>query len=180
MVIYRIRFYNKTVVVAIHLLKGPNMEPHTFLENPPTKLVLYPDPVLLQKCAEITDLEPWAKIAPIMFALMKENSGCGLAAPQVGLPYSMFVLLTQSLVVINPKIISVGDRLWEMSEGCLSIPGKKFNIVRPQKVKAKWTNLEGATVTATYEGWTGRAFLHEYDHLQGILINAKNEQSPSK
>jgi peptide deformylase len=137
------------------------------------KILLFPDPVLLQKCAEITDLEPWKEIATQMFAMMRANAGCGLAAPQVGLSYAMFVLNTaQPLVIINPRILEIGKGLWTEWEGCLSLPaGQRFQVVRPRKVKVRWLNLEGAEVTATYEGWTGRAWQHEFDHLQGILIN---------
>jgi len=151
-----------------------NMTPQEFLASPPEKLVLYPDPVLTAATREVTDLEPWKQIAPIMFDLMVKHRGCGLAAPQVGLSYSVFVLnVTKPMVVINPVIVEANKGVWEETEGCLSLPGQKFKIVRPRRIKARWIDLEGKEQCATFEGWTGRAFSHEDDHLSGVLINTR-------
>jgi peptide deformylase len=146
------------------------MTPTEFLRNPPT-LVYHPDPILRVVGQPIEHPEAWEPIAPIMLDAMKQWSGCGLAAPQVGLSYQMFVLnVTRPMVIINPEILEVGDRLWEAEEGCLSIPGTKINVIRPRKIKVRYTELGGKTKTAQFEGWTARAFQHEFDHCQGKLI----------
>jgi peptide deformylase len=151
------------------------MIPTTFLETPATEIVHYPDPVLMQECATIEDLTPWTKIAPIMVDLMVKNKGLGLAAPQVGLPYRMFVLGTakESLAIINPKIIKFDKRTDKFEEGCLSLPGVHVSIERSRQIKATWTTLAGKNVTATFAGWTARAFQHEIDHTFGSLITRR-------
>lgn len=136
------------------------------------QLVLYPDPILLNVSRKVEDLEPWAKLVPVMFDLMNKYNGCGLAAPQIGISYAVFVLnVTRPMAVINPVIVSQGDRMWEEIEGCLSLPGQKFKVIRPRKIKARWLDVDGKEQCATFEGWTSRAFQHEYDHLSGTLIN---------
>lgn len=148
------------------------MTPQEFIQGPPAAIVLYPDPILLQEAQNVKDLEPWKQIGPLMVQIMQSHNGAGLAAPQVGLSYKVFVLnLEKPIVVINPKILEVGNRLWTCTEGCLSIPGKKFSITRPRKIKAEWLNLDGEKMIVQYEGWTGRVFQHEYDHIFGKLIN---------
>ena len=147
----------------------------SFIESP-TGIVIYnpldTDSVLLKEAAEVDDLNPWEKIVPIMFDIMKKNKGCGLAAPQLGLSYRVFILnVTKPMVFIDPKVLEVGKSLKEDVEGCLSIPGKNFNVIRPTKIKVEWTRLEdGDQQIQTYEGWTARAWQHEYDHLLGRLI----------
>ena len=147
------------------------MTPADFLRHPPDSVVLYPAPVLRRAGETITDIEPWKQIAPIMFDLMYRFHGCGLAAPQVGLPYCMFVLdVTRPLVCLNPEIIKTNDRLWTENEGCLSLPGLRVPITRSRQIKIKYLNLDGEEEFATYEGWTGRAIQHETDHCFGKLI----------
>src|SRR3984957_9078100 len=115
-----------------------------YLEKMPNEVIIYPDPILLKKTEEITDLEPWEKITTNMFEVMHKYNGCGLAAPQVGLSYSCFILnVKKPMIVINPQIIEIGSRLKEEFEGCLSLPDQKFNVTRPCKIKVKWIDLEG-------------------------------------
>lgn len=153
-----------------------------FIESPPYNVVIYnpldKDSVLLKKAKEVDDLRPWEKIIPIMFDIMYRNSGCGLAAPQIGLSYRVFILnVTKPMIFINPKIIDCGKDLKMEEEGCLSIPGKKYQIIRPIKIKVEWTRLEdGERQVQQYEGWTSRAFQHEYDHLLGKLINGESNE----
>lgn len=147
-----------------------------FLENPPKSIVKYPDPVLLGMANSVTDLEPWQKISDIMIGLMGKFNGCGLAAPQVGLPYRAFIVGSSKgtvLTFINPEIIEAGKTMESSMEGCLSIPGFFVEVKRHRKIKAKWTGLDGKSNIQTFEGLTARAFQHELDHTMGILINAK-------
>ncbi len=143
-----------------------------FLTTPPVAIVKIPDPVLFEVAQPVSDLEPWQKISDIMFDLMVKFHGCGLAAPQVGLSYRAFILGTSKtkLTFINPEVLEVGDQKGTSIEGCLSIPGFSTNVERPRKIKVKWTGLDGKETIQTFEGLTSRAFQHEFDHLNGVLI----------
>ncbi len=143
-----------------------------FLAAPPTTIVKVPDPVLSAVAEPVSDLEPWKQISEIMFDLMVKFHGCGLAAPQVGLSYRVFILGTSKsrLTFINPEILEVGDQKSVSTEGCLSIHGFNVEVERPRKIKVKWISLNGKENIQTFEGLTGRAFQHENDHLNGVLI----------
>jgi peptide deformylase len=146
------------------------MTPTEFLQKPPT-LVYHPDPILRLDCQPIENLDEWIPIAPVMLKAMKDWRGCGLAAPQVGLSYQIFVLgVTKPMVFINPEILEVGERLALEIEGCLSIPGTVVKVSRPRKIKVNWVELSGEKKTAQFEGLTARAWLHEFDHLNSKLI----------
>ena len=159
-----------------------NEDLQKFIESPPSKVVIYDptqDSILIRETKKVDDLNPWEKIIPIMFDIMKSHNGCGLAAPQVGLSYRVFILnVTKPMIFINPKIIECGKDLKEDVEGCLSIPGKNYKILRPIKIKVEWTRLDGEQQIQQYEGWTARAFQHEYDHLLGRLICHRSSYPP--
>lgn len=144
------------------------------LHGPPSLTI--PD-ILLKKCSPVKeqDFPLCSRIADIMFKLMDEYRGAGLAAPQVGLDMRLFVLRThdKDMVFINPEILELGGRMACMEEGCLSLPGIHINVLRPHKVKFTASQLDGSKMTATYEGWTARVFLHEHDHINGVLITSK-------
>lgn len=164
-----------------------NEELQKFIESP-SKIVTYDmeqmrlgkDSVLCREAKEVDDFQYWDKIIPIMFDIMQKNKGCGLAAPQIGLSYRVFILnVTKPMVFINPIVVDCGKELKEDIEGCLSIPGKSYKILRPIKIKAEWTRLEdGEQQVQQYEGWTARAFQHEYDHLLGRLICHRSSYPP--
>ena len=98
--------------------------------------------------------------------------GLGLAAPQVGVQKRLFVYEIGDegpKVVINPEITeSRGE--WEYEEGCLSLPGLAFDIVRPKLVTVKGLDLDGNEVVLQGDELLGRIFLHEIDHLDGVLM----------
>jgi peptide deformylase len=152
-----------------------------FIDSPSGVVIYDPtkDSILTKEAKEVDDLNHWEKIIPIMFDIMHKHNGCGLAAPQVGLSYRVFILnVTKPMVFINPIIIDYGKDLKEEIEGCLSIPGKNYKILRPIKIKVKWTRLDGEQQIQQYEGWTARAFQHEYDHLLGRLICHRSSYPP--
>jgi peptide deformylase len=74
-------------------------------------------------------------------------------------------------VFINPVVLSAGDEQDTQIEGCLSLPGLSFNIRRSKNIKVMFRDADGnQQVTDMGEGWS-RIFLHEFDHLQGIMID---------
>lgn len=104
---------------------------------------------------------------------MVEWNGIGLAAPQVGHNIRLIVLRlsTGNIVeMINPRISWTSDRRVNMSEGCLSIPEKELWVERPSKVRVKFQTLEGDFKYWCLHKMDARVFLHEYDHLEGILM----------
>lgn len=111
-----------------------------------------------------------------MFACMYQVNGRGLAAPQVGVLWRLFILdMQQSLgappvVLINPEVLDMDDAIEQGREGCLSIPGYlSYKVPRARKVKMAGYNQRFERVTLEMEGEVARGMQHEYDHLDGIL-----------
>lgn len=76
----------------------------------------------------------------------------------------------ETKVYINPKILQYSQEEWTRSEACLSIPGVSGNVNRPEKISVEATNLEGKRFTETLTGMEARAFMHENDHINGVLF----------
>jgi peptide deformylase len=129
------------------------------------------DPVLKQRSKDVEDVDgQFARTVEAMYQTMFDAEGGGLAAPQVGIGRRFFVYKTDDgpQVAINPEIVdSEGEVEW--NEGCLSIPGLGFDIVRPEIVTLKALDLDGNEVLIEADDYMGRMFQHEIDHLDGIL-----------
>lgn len=111
------------------------------------------------------------ELANDLFATMEVAGGIGLAAPQCGLPYRVFVLRSEpKLACFNPAVVFSSPELEEMEEGCLTFPGLGIKISRPRDIRARYTTHSGKTTTSKFTGLTARAFQHETDHLNGILF----------
>lgn len=105
---------------------------------------------------------------------MNEEEGVGLAAPQVGVLKRVVVVDVGKgpITMINPEVLSEeGEKIDE--EGCLSVPGKSGKVLRPRKVKVKFTDIDGEEKILEGENLLARAFCHEIDHLEGILYTDK-------
>ncbi|MDQ1410518.1 MAG: peptide deformylase [Acidobacteriaceae bacterium] len=148
--------------------------------GPPRKIysiVKYGDPILEKPTAAITEFGPeLAELAEDMFASMYAAQGVGLAAPQIGKNMRLTVVDVTGgknpegkIVLVNPEIIHAeGDKREE--EGCLSLPGFRGYVVRPQFVTVKAQNAKGEPFEIRGEDLLARAFCHEIDHLNGILF----------
>lgn len=148
-----------------------------FIQSPPDQVVKYPDPILTSKASPIAEVNDDVREAVrVMIDLMIEFNGCGLAAPQVGLPYQLFVVgyNAKHYAFINPADLSYGDRTWSLPESCLSLPGISVDVVRPRLVMFKAQGLDGRIRKYGYEGMLGRICQHEIDHLFGRLIIHKD------
>lgn len=136
------------------------------------EIKVYGDEVLRKKSVEVEKITAETlEILENMVETMHSVKGVGLAAPQVGFNMRMFVLdIGDGKVrkVINPKIEYFGE-LVECEEGCLSVPGIYKPVKRYEKVKVTYLNEKGETVIEEGSELLGRAFQHEYDHLDGIL-----------
>ena len=72
--------------------------------------------------------------------------------------------------MINPKLVSLGDKMNEREEGCLSIPGYNANVKRPASLKVEYTDENKKNVTLNADGLLATCIQHEIDHLNGILF----------
>lgn len=152
-------------------------------------IVAYGDPVL-RKPAK--DIEPGTidvkKFSDDMFETMYASSGIGLAAPQVGQGIRLFVvdgtqidadepeeekdpsLVDFKKVFINPEIIEEDGEDWGFEEGCLSIPGIRAEVYRPEIIRIRYVDLDWNQHEEEYDGMAARIIQHEYDHLEGKLF----------
>ena len=148
--------------------------------GPPRKIysiIKYADPILEKPTSVITEFGPeLEELTEDMFASMYAAQGVGLAAPQIGKNLRLTVVDVTAgknpegkIVLINPEIIHAeGEKREE--EGCLSLPGFRGYVVRPQFVTVKAQNAKGEPFEIRGEDLLARAFCHEIDHLNGILF----------
>ena len=141
------------------------------------KIVKCGDPVLETPTAPVTRFDAeFAELCEDMFASMYAAQGVGLAAPQIGKSLRVAVVDVTTgknaearIVLANPEIIHAeGEKREE--EGCLSIPGFRGYVIRPQFVTVRAQNATGESFEIRGEDLLARAFCHEIDHLNGVLF----------
>ncbi len=145
-----------------------------------------PDPVLRQtsKPVETFDDELRTLVAD-MFETMYDAPGIGLAAVQVGEPIRLLVIDLQepenpedagSPIVRQPRVFINPEVLWHSgtevpyTEGCLSVPEQYAEVMRPDKVRARWRDENGESFEEQIEGLLAVCLQHEMDHLNGVLF----------
>lgn len=100
---------------------------------------------------------------------MLHYGGIGIAANQCGLPYRVFILNTDEITpCFNPRVVDTSEEMISLEEGCLSYPGLTIKVKRPRRIKVRYTEPNGNTVTKQFDDMTARVFLHELDHLNGV------------
>lgn len=154
------------------------------------RIELYPTEVLKAKADPIELNDEVRAVAERMIELMNGAQGIGLAAPQVGLSWRLFVAhvppdpdldpedddlelpisCDTPQVFLNPVITEFAGDLEPYDEGCLSLPGITGEVNRPAIVTMKATDLQGNEVTLEATGLLARCWQHEIDHLDGVLI----------
>ena len=130
------------------------------------------DPVLKQRARDIDNIDgSLVRIVDEMVETMYEAPGIGLAAPQVGIQKRLFVwdVGEGPRAIINPEIVE-SDGEWEFEEGCLSVPGLTWEIVRPKLVHVVGLDLDGNDLSVEADELEARLFQHELDHLDGTLL----------
>jgi len=141
------------------------------------RLRFYGDPVLRRKADPVEGVDSEiAELISQMKSIMREHSGVGLAAPQVGvsLRVAVFEIPRQEepkleFVLVNPEILErEGEVVFE--EGCLSIPGIFEQVKRSQRVVVSGLDETGQEQVLETEGLVARAVQHELDHLDGVLF----------
>jgi peptide deformylase len=151
------------------------------------RLRTYPDPVLRTRAVPVPGINEDVRVAAReMLRIMVESDGIGLAGPQVGLGWRMFVAdvpadkraaagdlpsATQGPVVyINPVLSKPTGPVEPYEEGCLSLPDIRGDVLRPPVITITAMDVEGNTFTHTATGLLARCWQHEVDHLDGVLI----------
>lgn len=116
-----------------------------------------------------------------MMDTMAHFNGAGLAAPQIGESVRLVIFGVQAnpryphaeavptTVLINPKISLLTDQQEGDWEGCLSVPGLRGYVKRPNKIRYAGYDQYGQPIDRTVEGFHARVVQHEVDHLDGIL-----------
>lgn len=160
------------------------------------RVTYYGEPILKKKGVPVTQFDAsLRRLAADMIDTMHEEEGIGLAAQQIGEALQLFVMdlrtdgnpafeftydgravpldLIMPLVVANPRIEPMPDDLTAYEEGCLSFPGIRGVIDRPERLTLHFQDLEGVEHVITCDGLFARCIQHEYDHLQGILFTER-------
>jgi peptide deformylase len=128
--------------------------------------------VLKERTREVEEIDgAVASLVDSMIETMYAAPGSGLAANQVGVQRRIFVYDAGdgARTIINPRILE-SDGEWAYEEGCLSIPGLSWEIVRPNAVHLVGLDLDGNEISIEATEFEGRVFQHELDHLDGILL----------
>ena len=155
-------------------------------------VIAYGDPVLRSECQEIEEGTDMTSVLKDMRDTMHQASGVGLAAPQVGKSIRLFIvdaspfaeeepeneeeaqnfeiLKNFKKVFINPIIEEERGKKWAFSEGCLSIPGIREEVMRENIVKISYFDEKWDFHEEEYTGVAARIIQHEYDHIEGILF----------
>ena len=140
---------------------------------------IFGDPVLRERAHEVTDFDDaLRRLADDMMETMRDAAGAGLAANQVGVLRRLFVYewLTerggegQHGALVNPEILETSEEVQEGEEGCLSFPGLFYPTPRPLRARIKAHDVHGEQIEIVGEEMLARIFMHEIDHLNGILF----------
>lgn len=161
-------------------------------------IVVYGDPVLRKKCVDIDqNYEGLSQLIKDMYDTMYDASGVGLAAPQIGKAIRLFVIDASPFAeveegeepefteeelkemngfkktFINARILEEVGEEWKFSEGCLSIPKIREDVLRKPKLTIEYLDEKFKKHTETYDGVIARVIQHEYDHIEGVLFTDK-------
>ncbi len=154
------------------------------------QITTWPNPILRKKSKTVRVFDRQLKnLAESMIKIMKESSGIGLAAVQIGDARRVFVAQNDHqavksqeprheiynqkvslMVVVNPKIISKSKNFLTLEEGCLSIPGQAVDVTRSRSILIQGFSLKGYPIKLKLAGLAARIVQHELDHLNGKLI----------
>lgn len=150
----------------------------------PYEIRVIGDPVLKQRAADVTDIDGRvARLVDDLVETMYDAPGLGLAAPQVGVQQRLFVWDlhdgTGAHAIVNPEIVESSGE-WTYLEGCLSVPGLSWDIVRPKDVHVIGRDLDGNEVSIEATELAGRMFQHELDHLDGVLLVERLDEEQAK
>ena len=123
------------------------------------------------------DIKTAADLASILVESCKKYKGLGLSANQVGIEARVFVMGSgnEFVAFFNPKLIAASEEEVHMMEGCLSFPNLGLRITRPAGIVVEYQDFTGKFHKANYTGISARCFLHELDHMNGIVYTTKTK-----
>ena len=138
------------------------------------KLLHEDDPTLHQPCPMFDFSNPVVdpnKFASSLVETCKTHKGYGLAAPQCGFLHRVFVMGQgdEFVAFFNPQITWKSEKDAHMLEGCLSFPFLGLRITRPESIAVKYYDFNGKEHEVRFDGLSARIFLHELDHLNGVV-----------
>ncbi|MCP2287977.1 peptide deformylase [Nocardia amikacinitolerans] len=134
---------------------------------------LFGDPILRARAAEVTEFDrELRQLVADLTDTMHDDGGVGMAAPQIGVGLRVFVYDTGDAAghLVNPTYTVVGDEEQVGPEGCLSIPGLRYDTRRALRVRAAGVDMHGDFVEFDAEKLLARCVQHETDHLDGVLF----------
>ena len=117
-----------------------------------------------------------------MSRILKENmmhyEGIGLSANQIGISERVFIMMLnmeteETITCFNPRIIKRYDDSVMCEEGCLSFPDEFVNVERPDRIVVKYEDEDEKDHKIKLSGMAARVFLHEFDHLEGIVFTER-------
>lgn len=135
-------------------------------------LVTMDNPVLHQKAKRVRTIsDSIQKLIDDMIETMRHADGAGLAAPQVGVPLQVVVIDAveeDEITLINPELVKSSGE-YEVTEGCLSLPGYKGEVTRWESVTVKGRDRHGKQVRLKADGLLAHVLQHEIDHINGVV-----------
>ncbi len=153
-------------------------------------ITLYGDKILRKKVDKVTEVDlKTIELIKNMFDTMKNASGIGLAANQVGVNKSIFVIDISPVegyeehrptALINPEIVFYSPEKVVIEEGCLSIPDIRAEVERPETIKIKFQDSDLVEHEIEATDLLARVMQHEFDHLQGVLFTDKIDDKVKK
>jgi peptide deformylase len=145
-----------------------------------------PDPVLRQISTPVETVDDEVRVLVAdMFETMYDAPGIGLAAVQVGVPKRLLVMdlqepedpdnpegpvIREPRVFINPEVLWASEITIPYTEGCLSVPDQYAEVLRPDRIRARWLDEHGEAHEADLDGLLAVCLQHEMDHLEGVLF----------
>lgn len=137
-------------------------------------IVLLGDPILRQKSKKIHRMDDAARrlVQDLADTVKATPNGAGLSAPQIGVPLRAIVTYVDEKlkILVNPEVVEESDDVEEAMEGCLSIPSWYGPVERSTRVTVRGLSKSGKPAKFKAEGLEARCFLHEIDHLNGVLF----------
>jgi peptide deformylase len=135
----------------------------------------YPDPVLRMQAHDVEDFDgDLSRLVERLEHLLRDATGLGLAATQVGVLQRVFVFHADPeddvLALVNPRLAEASDERISDDEGCLSLDSVVIPVERHERVTLAASDPDGKDVRIELEGLAARIVQHELDHLDGILI----------
>ena|ERR1700733_1213687 len=143
-------------------------------------LLVAPDDPILLRCAEIVEFpyRELSRIASGMLETMMTLQGCGLAAPQVGLPWRIIMFRHEGRIgtLVNPIIYHFAGPRIKTREGCLTFKDRVWECERSSEISIRYQNIQGKEFDEDVDGFLAVILQHETDHLDGVLISQHGKE----